>query len=66
MTEEQNLVYTRGLLLQAEIELQGMIAANEQRKLAGESPAYGEQAFLDIIDRHQVHHNGLVTNLTGY
>ena len=66
MTEEQNIVYTRGILLQAEIELHGMLAENKIREIQGFSPAYGEAQFKNLIDRLGVHHNSLITNLCGY
>ena len=44
MTYEQNLVYMKGILLQAEIEMNAMIAENKQREALGLSMAYGETA----------------------
>ena len=65
MTEEQRLVYVRGMLLQAEIEMQAMIAANKEREADGKSLAYDEKAFMDLIERQGVHHNALVSELCG-
>lgn len=65
MNEEQNLVYTNGILLQARIELEGMIAENQMRLHRGESPAYIEKDFVELRDRHGIHHNGIVTNIFG-
>jgi len=63
MTDEQNIVYTEGIILQARIELEAMLAANKEREQRGESLAYGEDAILAIRDNHSIHHNGLVTNI---
>lgn len=51
MNDEQRLIYVRGMLLQAEIEMQAMIAENKIRESEGNAPAYGEQAFMDLIER---------------
>jgi len=64
MTDEQSVVYTRGLLLQAEIRMQAMFAENMQRFITGASMAYNEQSFLALIDEFMIHHNGLMRNLT--
>ena len=66
MNEEQNIVYTQGILLQARIELEGMIAENQIRRSLGQSLAYGEEKFLALIEKYGVHHNGLLNNLTGH
>ncbi len=58
-------IYTEGILLQARIELEGMIAENQIRQHRGESPAYVEKDFLDLRDKHGIHHNGILTNLYG-
>jgi len=65
MTEEQNIVYTQGMLLQARIELEAMLTANQERIHRDETLAYGEDAIRDLIERYGVHHNALITNLLG-
>ena len=61
MTQEQeydkNLTYFKMNMLQAEIEMQGMIAENKQREHRGESLAYGEAAFNNLITKHGIYHN---------
>jgi hypothetical protein len=61
MTQEeenlQSLVYFKMNMLQAEIELQGMIAENKTRELRGESLAYNEKAFTALIEKYGIHHN---------
>lgn len=64
MTPEGNVVYVRGMLLQAEIRMQGMVAENKVREQQGLSIAYDEKAFVDLIEELGVHHNSLVTQLS--
>ena len=46
-------------MLQAEIEMNGMIAENKQREIRGQSMAYTEKAFLDLIEKHRIYDNTL-------
>lgn len=63
MTEEQNLVYTRGMLLQAEIRMNAMKAANQVLTMG--NPRYDESDFMKLIDDCGVHHNALLSNILG-
>lgn len=63
MTEEQNIIYVKAMLLAAEIEMQAMIAENQSRIANGDAVAYGEKEFIALIDKHGVHHNGVVSAL---
>jgi flagellar biosynthesis regulator FlaF len=54
------------MLLQAEIRMQGMIAENKQREILGQSIAYGEKEFVQLIEDFGVHHNSLISELRGY
>lgn len=65
MTDEQNIVYTEGIILQARIELEAMLAENKQREHLGQAMAYSELDIRSLIDKYSIHHNGLVTNLYG-
>jgi hypothetical protein len=65
MIEEQNIVYTQGILLQARIELEAMLATNQERIHRGETLAYDEDAIRNLIDKYGIHHNALIINLTG-
>lgn len=58
-----NIVYIQGLLLQARIELESMLVANEERRLASQSPAYTETHIRALINTYGIHHNALITNL---
>jgi hypothetical protein len=63
LNEEQEIVYVRGIMLQAEIRMNGMIAANQQRAAEGAAPAYVEKDFVALIEEFGVHHNALISNL---
>jgi len=57
MNYEQDILYFKMNLLQAEIRMNAMIAENKIREISGNSPAYGEKAFMDLIDEYRIHHN---------
>lgn len=63
MNEEQRIVYTQGLLLQARIRMEGMIAENQARIHLGHQVAYQEDSFAILIDEYGVHGNALIANL---
>lgn len=65
MSEEQRIAYVRGMLLQAEIEMQGMVAANQECAIRGETPQYKQEDLMELINKQGVYHNSLITNLTG-
>jgi len=54
---ERDLLYFKMQLLQAEIDMQGMIAENKQREILGHSMAYDKKAFSSLIDEYGIHHN---------
>ena len=59
-TEEHNAwlrVMLEAELLCARIEMEGMIAENQQRSHSGFSPAYAEDDFLNIIKEHGIGYN---------
>ena len=53
----QNLVYFKMNMLQAEIEMQGMIADNKLRELNGRPLYYDGDSFMALIDKYAIHHN---------
>lgn len=57
MTDEKEIMYFRMNMLQAEIEMNSMIAENKMREASGDSPAYTEKAFMGLIDKYRIHHN---------
>jgi hypothetical protein len=44
-------------LLCARIELEGMLAENQQRAYSGLAPAYTEEAFLKLLSSHGIQCN---------
>lgn len=57
MSHEDELMYFKMQLLQAEICMQSMISENKQREMLGASMAYTEKDFIDLIDKYGIHHN---------
>lgn len=57
MDNEHEILYFKMQMLQAEIEMNAMIAENKQREILGQSLAYSESAFLALIERYGIHHN---------
>ncbi len=57
MDDERELLYFKMNLLQAEIEMNGMIAENKQREIEGKSMAYTEKEFNDLVERYHIYHN---------
>ena len=55
--QQTELVYFEMQLMQARIKLEAMIVANKEREIAGDSLAYNEKAFIDLIEKCQIHHN---------
>jgi len=55
--QQTELVYFEMQLMQARIRMEGMIAANKEREISGESLAYNEKAFTDLIEECNIHHN---------
>ena len=56
MDKEQRIAYINAMTVCAQIECAGMVAENEQRKAIGASMAYTEEAFLDVINKYDIHH----------
>lgn len=54
---QQNLAYFKMNMLQAEIEMQGMIAENKCQEAKGEKPFYDEKSFKALIEKYNIHHN---------
>lgn len=51
------LVHFQMRMLQAEVTMQAMIAENKQREFLGESVAYGESAFNNLINEYHIGYN---------
>ena len=59
-------VYFQMNMLQAEIEMQGMIAENKFCADNGQSVAYGEEAFNALVEKYGIHHNKFPCYKEGY
>ena len=60
MSPAETIAYVNAQAACAMIEALGMKAENEQRKVQGNSPAYGEAAFSAIIDKYCISHNAVM------
>lgn len=58
-----NVAYINSQTASALIELEAMKSANSERERHGEAPAWGEGEFLSLIDKYQLSHNAVITNL---
>ena len=56
------ILYFKMQMLQAEITMNAMIAENKQREILGESMAYTEEQFIDLIEEFGIHHNNFPFN----
>lgn len=59
----QNIAYVMTQNTSAQVELNAMLEANQERARKGEASAYGYEQMMSIIDKYQIHHNGVITNL---
>lgn len=65
MNSEERATYVRSQVTAAQIEMETMKAANEERKDQGHAQAYGEEAFTALIDKYGLGSNTVVTELQG-
>jgi hypothetical protein len=63
MTPEQKAAYINSQSACALIEAMGMISENQQRVHRGESMAYTESAFTELIDKYGIGPNGVMHTL---
>ena len=63
MTPEQSAAFVQAQAACMLVELEAMKAANKAREQQGLSPCYGEAAFMALIDRWGVHHNGALSTM---
>jgi hypothetical protein len=57
------VAYLNSQITCAMIEAMGMQAENEQRKIMGNSPAYVEDSFMQLLTKYGIHHNAVITLL---
>lgn len=58
---DRDLLYFKMCLLQAEIEMNAMIAENKQREYLNQSMAYNDADFMNLIEKYGIHHNAFPT-----
>jgi hypothetical protein len=61
VTPEQQAAYIIAMAACSMAEVAGMQAENQARVHRGETPAYPESAFTDVIARNGIHHNAVLT-----
>ena len=54
---DRDVIYFQMNMLQAEIEMNGMIAENKQREVLGNSMAYTHEDFMKLIEKYSIYHN---------
>ena len=59
-TSAQQLAVQLGHIQAADIQMNAMKAANQERKEKGLAQAYGEQAFMDLLDEYDLTYNSIV------
>jgi len=57
MEVDRDILYFQMNMLQAEIEMNGMIAENKQKEILGEPMTYSYKNFMDLIDTYGIYHN---------
>ena len=65
MTEEQQAAYIMAMAAVLNATVAGMVTANKQREMDGESQAYPESAFTDAINTSGCHHNSVIECFRG-
>lgn len=61
MSPEQQAAYVIAMSACVLAETAAMQAENQQRAHRGESAAYSEKAFTDLISSYGIHHNAVLT-----
>lgn len=57
MPEDRDVLYFKMKMLQAEIEMNAMVAENKACEVRGETPCFGEKDFMGLIDKYGIHDN---------
>lgn len=63
MHQEEKPAYIMAMAVCAMAEIAGMQAENQSRAQSGLPLIYGKAAFDDVIERHGIHHNAVLTLL---
>jgi hypothetical protein len=64
MTPEQQAAYVIAMSACVMAETAAMQAENQHRANRGEAVAYAEQAFMDLIEKHGIHHHAVIGMFT--
>ena len=65
MRTEEKPSYIFAQAVSALIELEAMKAENRDRKWRGETPAYGESDFMNLLVKYPIGHNDVVSFFQG-
>ena len=57
----RNHAYAFTMAVETMVEAMGMQAENQHRLSRGESIAYTEQSFIDLVNRNGCHHNAVLS-----
>jgi hypothetical protein len=60
-TPETKVCYVNSQVACAFIEAMGMQAENKQRKILGQSMAYNDDSFFNLIEKYGINHNAVIT-----
>lgn len=60
MERLEKVVYITGQIACALIEMEAMRAANQVRAGSGSAPAYGEDAFMELLIKYPISHNSIL------
>lgn len=58
----KGVAYQQSMTVGAQIELEAMKSENRLREQNNEAPAYGYEAFMDLIERYGLGHNAILDN----
>ena len=65
MNDEQRYAYVLAQIACMNAEIAGMQALNAHRIHRGETIAYLDDAFIEVINRYGLGHNAVITTLLG-
>jgi hypothetical protein len=60
VNEQQQASYVFAQAVAAMAEIESMKAANWMREMQGHTIAYGEEEFLDVIEKYQISNNAIL------
>ena len=60
-----NTAYVFSMAIGGLIEALGMFSENQHRLQRGETIAYTDESFRQLMDERGLHHNAIITNLIG-